>query len=166
MDSALSVFFPFWQIISQGAAWLVPTLAVTLLLDSAVLMALLLILRPRRAARRSADAGNIWRRTFLPVFAADIAASFAAGGLFYLALTLLGQTPWLDSAYLLGTAGTPPLTDLFTLIPACLSVLAGGGLIYLADRYIIFRNEARAVSLALAVCGAPWALLFPSVFIK
>ena len=64
MDSALSVFFPFWQIISQGAAWLVPTLAVTLLLDSAVLMALLLILRPRRAARRSADAGNIWRRTF------------------------------------------------------------------------------------------------------
>lgn len=162
MDSALSVFFPFWQIISQGAAWLVPTLAVTLLLDSAVLMALLLILRPRRAARRSADAGNIWRRTFLPVFA----ASFAAGGLFYLALTLLGQTPWLDSAYLLGTAGTHPLTDLFTLIPACLSVLAGGGLIYLADRYIIFRNEARAVSLALAVCGAPWALLFPSVFIK
>lgn len=166
MDSALSVFFPFWQIISQGAAWLVPTLAVTLLLDSAVLMALLLILRPRRAVRRSADAGNIWRRTFLPVFVADIAASFAAGGLFYLALTLLGKLPWLDSAYLLGTAGTHPLTDLFTLIPACLSVLAGGGLIYLADRYIIFRNEARAVSLALAVCGAPWALLFPSVFIK
>ena len=104
----------------------------------------------------------------MPVFAADIAASFAAGGLLYLAVTLLGQMPWLDGAYLSDTAGTHPMTDLFTLIPACLSVLAGGGLIYLADRYIVFRNEARAasLSLALAVCGAPWALLFPSVFIK
>lgn len=164
---AMSVFFPFWCIVSHGYTWLIPTVAVTLLLDSAALVALLLLLRPCGVSdRRGTDVGNTWRRKIVPVFLVDISASFASAGLLRLILLLLAYIPGLDPEYLLAVAGTRPASDLFTLLPVIFSIISGGVIIYLANRYIVFGDLRRGRMLAflLAVCQAPYSLLFPSIF--
>lgn len=63
--SMLSVFFPFWRILSDGMPWILLTAVLSLLLDGAVLIFVLLVCRPRRGRIGDADVGNVWRRTVL-----------------------------------------------------------------------------------------------------
>lgn len=164
---AMSVFFPFWCIISHGRIWLISTLGVALLLDGAVLITLLLLFRERGGSpTRGIDAGNVWRRAIIPVFLVDIFASFASAGFLRLVIFLLSRIPGLDGQYLLLTVSSAPATDLFTLIPAVLSVLVGLVIIFAADRYIVLAGVRRGglIAFLLAVCTAPYSLLFPTLF--
>lgn len=78
--SMLSVFFPFWRILSDGMPWILLTAVLSLLLDGAVLIFVLLVCRPRRGRIGDADVGNVWRRTVLPFFALDTLASLTGAG--------------------------------------------------------------------------------------
>ena len=89
--SMLSVFFPFWRILSDGMPWILLTAVLSLLLDGAVLIFVLLVCRPRRGRIGDADVGNVWRRTVLPFFALDTLASLTGAGILRLSLWLTSR---------------------------------------------------------------------------
>lgn len=165
---ALCIVLPLWLILDGSLISAIYTLATALVWDGALLVALLLILRPRRSGGRMPDAGNIWRHTVIPVFLADILSTLAGAGFYLLCLHIIPAIFGTDAQYLLDTAAVSPMGDLFTLIPALTAVAVNGGVMYLVCRRLIFGDRYRyqnaaAVSLLLALCTAPYSLLFPQI---
>ncbi|GEM_PF-1868095 len=168
--SMLSVFFPFWRILSDGMPWILLTAVLSLLLDGAVLIFVLLVCRPRRGRIGDADVGNVWRRTVLPFFALDTLASLTGAGILRLSLWLTSRILGKSTGYFTATAAQSPCTDLLTLIPVILGILTSALIIYLIGSrvIVIFKDikKARLAALVLALTSAPYSLLFPSVFNK
>lgn len=165
---AYGIFFPFWPIYFYGASRLIPTLAVTLLLDSAFLIAVLLLFSAARRGTAGGDVGNIWRRKILPFYLCDLAGSFLGGGILRLSVLLLPEIFGVDKAYYAETAAKCPLTDLRTMIPLLLSIFLAGAAVYLLCSRAVFRRErhGRAISMVLALISAPYSMLIPTLFEK
>lgn len=165
---AFCSILPLWLILGGRAMLIIPTIATALVLDSACLIAFLLLLRPRRAMGRTPDVGNIWRRTVLPVFLADILSTLVSVGFYLLSLRAVSALFRVDADYLHATAAGRPFTDLFTLLPAVLATLLCIGVMYSLCRRLIFADRYRypraaALSLLLALGTAPYSLLIPQM---
>ncbi len=158
--SMLSVFFPFWRILSDGMPWILLTAVLSLLLDGAVLIFVLLVCRPRRGRIGDADVGNVWRRTVLPFFALDTLASLTGAGILRLSLWLTSRILGKSTGYFTATAAQSPCTDL--------GIFTSALIIYLIGSRVIFKDikGASLAALILALTSAPYSLLFPSVFNK
>ncbi len=168
---AFCAVLPLWQILDGRTVLIIPTLATALVIDGALLIAFLLILRPRRAVGRTPDMGNIWRRTVLPVFSADILSTLVSSGFYLLCLRVISAVFRTDFEYLRATAQNSPFNDLFTLVPAVLAVALGGGVTYLICRKLIFGDgyryqNAAALSFLLALGTAPYSLLFSQILAR
>ena len=150
--------------------WILLTAVLSLLLDGAVLIFVLLVCRPRRGRIGDADVGNVWRRTVLPFFALDTLASLTGAGILRLSLWLTSRILGKSTGYFTATAAQSPCTDLLTLIPVILGILTSALIIYLIGSrvIVIFKDikKARLAALVLALTSAPYSLLFPSVFNK
>lgn len=159
---------PLWLILGGRAMLIIPTIATALVLDGALLIAFLLLLRPRRAMVRMPDVGNIWRRTVLAVCLADLLSTLVGVGFYLLSLRAASAVFRIDADYLHATAATRPFTDLFTLLPAVLATLLCIGVMYILCRRLIFADRYRypraaALSLLLALGTAPYSLLVPQM---
>ncbi len=164
---AYGIFFPFWCICFYGATWLVTTLAVTLLLDGALLVAVLLLFKVAGHGAEGA-VGNIWRRKIIPFYLCDLVGSFAGGGFLLLAKRLLPGIFGMDGQQYLKTLSERPFSDLRTMLPLLLSVALSGVIIYLSSRYIVFGKEdnGKGVALAMTFLSIPYSLLVPAMFCR
>lgn len=161
------IFFPFWCICFYGATWLVTTLAVTLLLDGALLVAVLLLFKVAGHGAEGA-VGNIWRRKIIPFYLCDLVGSFAGGGLLLLCKRLMPRIFGADVQYYLKTLSERPFSDLRTMLPLLISVMLSGVIIYLSARYIVFGKEdnGKGIALAMTFLSMPYSLLIPNLFGK
>lgn len=160
-----SIFFPFWCICFYGGSWIWSTLAVSLVLDGACLMAALLLFRPRRGG---ADVGGAWRRCIIPFCLCDILAMAVGGGALRLSLWSIEAFTSYSETYLVKLASSAPFYDLWVLVPVVLSAAVSGAVIYFLSAALVFKRQAHPHALAcfMALTCAPYTLLIPSLFDK
>lgn len=152
-----NILLPVWLLVLMPQAWLV-VLPANLAVDVLVLSAALRLTgcRDRRAVLR-----RTWWQVWLFGFLAD-----GVGAVWmFLIYPVCLLWPALERS--VGRAGDNPFAHPLAFLWTLLGVAAAGAVIYLLDRWALGKcpqltpGQRRKISLAFAVCTAPWLFFLP-----